>query len=245
MTRMTPSDISKTLLSGMKATLDMATDFSDDPETEIRPEYLKTIAVAQALKGALTRSTSLVRLEHRTNDVLGRSVQMKDRVSGFWNSICRPGEIDIVVSQVSNGWRFPVVIVENKLFAKGFSTIEADVDRCLEFLRAQGTAGSIEVAAVTYYRRQVDGLTIAHQNTAATAALDSIKKAVAARVVGTGITHRHDRMMLRTSAFNTMAEATDLDEEGTPAYISQPSVTVWAAVELFSRPATTSRLGAL
>lgn len=229
----------------MKTTLDMATDFSEDPDTEIRPEYLKTIAVAQALKGALTTTRSLVRLEQPTNDVLGRSVLWKHRGSGFWRSIFRRGKIDIVVSQVSNGGPFPVVIVENKLYAKGFSTIKADVDRCLDFLGAQGKDGSIEVAAVTYYRRQVDGLTIADQELAATAALDRIKKAVAARVKGTGITHSHEHRMLRTSAFNTMAEAEDLDEEGTPAYISQPSVSVWAAVELFSRPTTTSKLEAL
>lgn len=240
---MTPNQILAALQIGLSDTWSVAIDLSDDPDTQIRPEYLKTIAVAQALKRAA--SGAIVRLEQPTGQILGASLPPASRPKGFSTAISRPGEVDVLVSIEDNGWKYPLAIVENKRYPKGFSTISADVLRCLEFLEAQGNSGSLEVAAVTYFWRQESGLTKVHQRAAANHVLDKIERTVGAQASSRRIDHYHHRFEIHSTAFNSDANALAEDDDGMPAFVLSPPWTIFGCIEMFTRPFGTPRLGAL
>ncbi|MDR6530249.1 hypothetical protein J2800_000985 [Caulobacter rhizosphaerae] len=241
---MTRDELILLLKNGLSATLNDVREFSEDPDVSVRPEYLKTMAIARTLKAAVS-DTALVRLEQETGFTLGASVLPGQRPSGFSCSVSRSGELDIVLSVEENAWKYPVVIVENKRYAAGYSTIEQDAIRCAEFIAAQGTTGSIEVAAVTYLRRETIGLTKAQQDLAGERALDRIKGHAQTLASKFNVSHVHKRFKLDTTAFDTEAEALDEDEDGMPAYLSRTPSTVWGAMEVFFREQSTSRLAKL
>lgn len=229
------------LKDGLRATMNDVRAFSEDPDTEVRPEYLKTMSVARVLKDKMT-SKALVRMEQETGPTLGASVLPKWRSPGFSCLVSRSGELDIVVSVEENGWKFPVVLVENKRYAAGYSSIKDDAIRCAEYIAAQGSHGSVEVAVVTYLRRETLGMTRPHLHMSANRALDNIGEKAAKLAAHLTVQHRHERVELDTSAFATDAEALALDEDGIPAYLTQPTFTVWGGMEVFWRPSSTSRL---
>lgn len=72
---MMPTQILGALKEGLVETWKLAIELADDPDTEIRPEYLKSIAVAKALKRSAP--SAIVRLEQPTGEVLAASI--KDR----------------------------------------------------------------------------------------------------------------------------------------------------------------------
>jgi hypothetical protein len=241
---MTRDQLILLLRDGLFATLNDVREFSEDPDVSVRPEYLKTMAIARTFKAAVG-GAALVRLEQETGLTLGASVLPGQRPPGFSCSVSRNGELDIVVSVEENAWKYPVVIVENKRYAAGYSTIEQDAIRCAEFIAAQGTTGSIEVAAVTYLRRETIGLTMAQQDLAGKSALDRIEAHAQTLATNFGVGHIHKRFKLDTTAFCTEAEALDEDEDGMPAYLSRTPSTVWGAMEVFFREPSKARLAKL
>lgn len=241
---MTFNELLEHLLKGLRKTLRDIHDFSEDLDAEIYPEYLKTIAIARVLKDAVG-SSAWVRLEQATSWTLGTSVLPGHRPTGFSTLLSRLGEVDIVLGVEENGWRYPVVLIENKRYAAGYSTIEDDAVRCAEFVAAQGLTGSIEMAAVTYFRRETKGVVVSHQDKAGERALDRITAHAATLATQLKVNHCHKRIRLESTAFTSRDEALSEDEDGTPAYLSQPTYTIWGAVELFYRTTTPSRLSRL
>lgn len=241
---MTLNDLIDHLKDGLKATMEDVRSFSEDPDTAVRPEYLKTMAIARTLKAAVAER-ALVRLEQETSLTLGASVGAKSRPSGFAGLVSRSGEIDIVVSVESGGFKYPVVVVENKRYAAGYSTIEDDAVRCAEFIAAQGAAGSIEVAAVTYFRRETIGLTHNHLDKAGDKALGRIEEKASTLANRLGVKHLQARIILDHHAFTTEAEALALDADGAPAYLSQSPFKIWGVMEIFYRDVSNTRLAKL
>ena len=237
---MTIDDFLDRLVGGLRNTLSDIRDFSDDPDASIRPEYLKTIAVARVLKDSVEQS-AWIKLEQDTGRTLGASVLPDQRQPNFSKLVSRSGEIDIVLGVNSNGWGYPVILIENKLFAAGYSTIEADAIRCAEFVSAQGETGSIEVAAVTYFRRETQGVVTSHQDRVGERALSRITDAAANLATQLNVMHRHKHIKLVSTAIANKEQALSEDEDGMPAYLAQPTYTIWGAVELFYRTPTPSR----
>ncbi len=237
-------DLLEHLVTGLRNTLRDIHDFSEDLDAEIYPEYLKTIAIARVLKDAVG-SSAWIRLEQATNWTLGTSVLPGNCPPGFSTLVSRPGEVDIVLGIEENGWTWPVVLIENKRYAAGYSTIEDDAFRCAEFVAAQGGAGSIEIAAVTYFRRETQGVIVSHQDKAGERALDRITANAATLATQFKINHCHKRIRLESTAFSSRDEALLEDEDGMPGYLRQPNYTIWGAVELFYRTATHSRFSNL
>lgn len=241
---MTLNELVDHLKTGLSETMEDVRSFSEDPDTAVRPEYLKTMAIARVLKAAVLER-AVVRLEQDARTTLGGSVLPGSRRSGFGALVSRPGEVDIVVSVEENGWKHPVVLVENKRYAAGYSTIEKDAIRCAEFIAAQGNEGSIEVGVVTYLRRETNGLTPDHLDKAGTRALDRIEKKAATLASTLRVNHQHARIDLDTRAFATEADALAQDPEGMPAYLCRPPFKVWGAMEIFWRQPSRARLAKL
>lgn len=230
---MNTSDLIEHLKSGLRAVFDDVQNFSEDYDALVRPEYLKTVAMAQVLKKAIG-SSGIIRLEQDTGQTLGASVLPNQRPANFSSAISRSGEIDIVLNVEENGWQYPVVVIENKLFSPGYSTISKDVERCVEFISIQGACGSIELAAVTYFRIETGGMTMTHQDNAGRRALDRIKQKSYDCAIRYSVFHQHDDFKLLSTAFDTEEAALAPDADGMPAYLSQPAYTIWGGIEIFS-----------
>ena len=232
---MTPEQVLTALEQGLRETWRLMIDLAEDPDTDIRPEYLKSIAVAQALKAAAP--TSIVRLEQPTGAVLAASIPT--RPAKLKGVITRSGRVDILLSVSERGFKRPLVVVENKRYAKAFSSIEADVERCLQFIRAQGASGTLEVAAVTYLWRETAGRTKQELDRSAKAALDRITLQTMKDAAAVGVAHDHYRVRLDGNSFETVADADAINEHGAPAHVHDEPWAVWGCVELFPRePAT-------
>jgi hypothetical protein len=238
---MTIEQLIELLQTGLRGVLHDVFELSENPDTEIRPEYLKTMSIAKTLKGKVG-SQGRIRLEQETSSVLGLSLHPKYRPKGFRDLISRAGEVDIVLSVEENGWQYPVILIENKRYAAGYSTIEKDTIRCAEFVYSQGETGSIEAAVVTYFRRETRGVIQADQIKAGNRALDKIKGEAEALANQFGLRHRHDRVQLKSTAFPTKDAALFEEQDGMPAYLAQLPYTIWGVTELFFREVGISKL---
>lgn len=241
---MTLDDLIEHLNAGLHQTITDVWTFSEDPDATVRPEYLNTMAIAHALHAAVA-GHAIVRLEQSAGATLGASLLPGHRPAGFTSLVSRPGELDIVLSVEENGWKYPLVVVENKRYAAGYSTVEDDVIRCAELVSAQGTEGSLEVGVVTYLRREASGLTLAHLDEMGSRSIGRISKKAADVASTFGINHQHSSIKLRESAFANEEEALAEDQDGMPAYLNRPPFKVWGAMEIFWRTPRIARLAKL
>lgn len=225
---MNPDELINILAKGMRGTFDLVHRLNDAPDQEIQPEYLKTVKIAETLSQVL--SGVMIRLEQSTAEVVSRSVLPPRTADAL--SISRPGKVDIVVYTEKQGFRRPVVIIENKRYVDGFYKIEDDVLRCLELLACENRKkeGSIAAASVTFLWRDQRGVTRQQQESAARRSLDKIEARLSKWVQEYGFTHRYERILLRASPFSTAQEAEAVGEEGEPAYIRDAPVTIYAVV---------------
>lgn len=227
---MTIDQLAALLLKGMHDTFDLARRLNDDPDLCIKPEYLKTVKMSEALLSGDFKG--VVRLEQSTSSVVGMSA-LPPRDVGFANLISRAGKVDIVVCFDSR----PIVIVEIKLYVSGFSRIKDDVIRCCEFLSAENKEieGSIAAAAVTFFWRERRGVTKLQQKKSAEYSLDGIEQKASRIIACYNFEFVKKQIVMRESPYDSMEDSEKVDDNGVPADIFEEPITVYAVAYIIFR----------
>lgn len=208
-------DVLDLLESGLKESANLIFDFSENPYDEIKPEYLKTVKISEKFKKRISNSN--IRLEKKTKEVIGASL-FPPRPPGFSTCVARNGRIDITVSYEENGWVWPIILIENKIYVNSFLGIDADVIRCLEFIdtSAKNSKMSIEATCVTFLIKIEKGITEADH--------DRLSDVIHKRIVmaansckssySTSIIMHEKKIILRRGGYKTLSEANSIDENG-------------------------------
>ncbi|MBF0889321.1 hypothetical protein [Gluconobacter cadivus] len=203
------------LEDGLKKSASIIFDFSENPYSEIKPEYLKTVKIAETFKDNI--NNSIIRLEKNTKEIIGASL-FPPRPSGFLACIARNGRVDITISYEDNGWTWPVILIENKIYEKNFLGIDDDVVRCLEFIdtSVRNTQMSIEATCVTFLIKIEKGITQTDHDSLSDAIYQEIIKSAALckASYSPSIRMQDKKIVLRRGGYKTSDEATFVGGSG-------------------------------
>jgi hypothetical protein len=233
---MTLNDVESALRQGIADTIDLASALSNDIHSNIYPEYLKTVKIAEAFRSAIS-GPARVTLEAWTDGVLARHLFFP-RSPGWLSSISRAGKVDICVETDDRALAQPILIVENKRYVDRYGQIKADLERCAEFLRStgDGSHGSIAVTAVTYFVRAGDErhVTLADHIESTRPLLTKINKE-AARLAYGQLTHVHHQWEFPRQVYDSREHADELQDDDAPNWYLDPPLTIVGACELYWR----------
>jgi len=230
-------DLEEALHAGIRNSIELAFEFSNDLDDQTFPEYLKTVKVAEALRRIVPKH-SRIKLEAPTHEVLARHLLFSG--ASDWPSwVSREGRIDICLELYDPAVPSPIVVIENKRILRRASDVNDDLRRCAEFLRSAGPsgAGSIAVTGVTYLLKMTGrhGVTAEEHRLNARPMLQAIQASAEALTVGSPLNHKQLCWPIHLRVYLDEDDAFASPTGEAPDSHNYPPLTIVGACEVFWR----------
>ena len=234
---MTIGELVEALFAGLNRTFITNFAHGDDPTAKIRPEYLSTVLIASALAEQYcgTSTQAEVRMEVPTTKVLGTSIVFP-RHKGWRNVITREGKVDVVMCAKKSGTARPIVLVEAKRYAVGYSTIADDIKRLAEFLMADNKngEGTVAIGTSTFFWREARSTTKNGQHGKFLKSFKKIEMKVKKNVPADLDVEVFYRCLF-TSAYETHEEAYATNADGQPNCEAEEPISIFSGIVILRR----------